>query len=342
MNDKDFLELLKKYEYSYKIGQIVRGLVVGYEGNNLLVDINTKACAVCTNYEIIIPKNENIKDLFKIGEEYEFAINSLEDEDGIYYLSHKKVALSKNIEILEEKLKNNEVVKGVIVNKTKGGIIVNVLGVKGFVPSSHLKINNEEIGQEIELKILSLDMSQNNFILSNKKIFDESYENAKREIFDTIELNMVVKGKVVRITDFGAFVDIGGVDGLLPLSQMSWNWIDNPNDILKCDDVINVEIIGIDNEKQRISLSLKSLDENPWEKAIGNIQEKQIVKGKVKRIKPFGAFVEVFPKVEGLLNKAQIQQYCLKYNKDLVCDDEINVIIKKFDAKNQKIVLEIE
>ena len=216
------------------------------------------------------------------------------------------------------------------------------MGIKGFVPSSQLKTNNETIGQEIELKILSIDMSQNNFILSNKKVYNDSMDNIKKEIFDTIELNMVVKGKVVRITDFGAFVDIGGIDGLLPLSQISWNWIDNPQDVLKCDDVLDVEIIGIDKDKQRISLSLKSLEENPWLNASDKIKEKDKIKGKVTRIKPFGAFIEVYPKVEGLLNKSQIQQYCLKYGKELTQDEEIDVTIKKFDPENQKINLEIE
>ena len=342
IDDKEYWELLGKYEYSYKIGNIIEGCVIGFEGNNLLIDINTKSCAICPQNEIFIPKDKNIKELFEIGEKYEFAINSQENEDGIYYLSHKKVALSKNIKILEEKFKNNETLTGTIVNLTKGGIIVNVMGIKGFVPSSQLKTNNETIGQEIELKILSIDMSQNNFILSNKKVYNDSMDNIKKEIFDTIELNMVVKGKVVRITDFGAFVDIGGIDGLLPLSQISWNWIDNPQDVLKCDDVLDVEIIGIDKDKQRISLSLKSLEENPWLNASDKIKEKDKIKGKVTRIKPFGAFIEVYPKVEGLLNKSQIQQYCLKYGKELTQDEEIDVTIKKFDPENQKINLEIE
>ena len=171
-------------------------------------------------------------------------------------------------------------------------------------------------------------------ILSENKAWVE-------ETLEKIELNMVVKGSVVRLTDFGAFIDIGGIDGLLPLSQMSWSWIDKPSDILKQGEVVEVEIIGIDREKQRISLSLKSLKENPWLKASETIKEKEITKGKVIALKPFGAFVEVFPSVEGLINKAQIKDYFKKYQKNLELNDEIEVLIKKFDFENQKINLEI-
>ena len=340
LSDDEFLKLLENYEYSYKVGKIIEGEIVAFEGNNLLIDINAKACAICLESEVLVPKNQNIKDIFKIGDKTEFVVNSPENEDGVYYLSHKKVAIGKNIEILEKAFKNDEIVKGVITSSVKGGVTVNVMGLKGFVPASQLK-DEDKIGSEIELKILSMDMSQNNFVLSNKKVYSDSIEDVRKEIFEKIELNMVVKGKVVRTADFGAFVDIGGVDGLLPLSQISWKWIDNPNDVLKNDEIIDVEIIGIDKDKQRLTLSLKSLEENPWLKAQEIIKEKEIVKGEVTRIKPFGAFVEVYPKVEGLLNKAQIQQYCAKYNKELSENTIVEVMIKKFDVENQKINLEI-
>ena len=152
---------------------------------------------------------------------------------------------------------------------------------------------------------------------------------------------MVVKGKIVRLTDFGAFVDIGGIDALLPLSQISWSWIEKPSDVLVLDDVIEVEIIGIDKDKQRVSLSLKTLQDNPWLDAQKEINVGQEIKGKVIALKPFGAFVEVFPKVEGLLSKAQCAQYLRKYEKEINLNDEIDVVIKKFDADNQKIVLDI-
>ena len=183
LSDKDFSELLEKYNYSFKVGNVVEGELIAFEGNNLLVDINAKASAVCLSNEILISKNQNVKDLFEIGKRYEFVINSQENEEGIFYLSHRKVALSKNIEILKEKFEQNEIVIGVVHNVVKGGLIVNVMGVKGFVPSSQLRNEEEKVGNEIELKILSLNMEQNNFILSSKKIYNDTLEVARKEIF---------------------------------------------------------------------------------------------------------------------------------------------------------------
>ena len=341
LSDKEFMELIEKYDYAFKLGDIIKGTVTGYEGKYVFVDINAKACAICPVNEVLLSDSQSVNDVLKQGESYDFIITSKENEDDVFFLSHKKVALYNNIKILEEKFKNDEIFTATITNIVKGGIVVNVLGIKGFVPQSQIKVENYDINDNIEVKILSLDMSKNNFILSNKKVYSEQLEASKKEVFDKIKTNMVVKGKVVRLTDFGAFVDIGGVDGLLPLSQISWSWIDSPSDVLKFDDIIDVEIISIDYEKQRVSLSLKSLEENPWKKASEVIEDKKIVKGKVTRIKPFGAFIEVYPKVEGLLNKAQIEQYNEKYQKQLEENDEIEVLIKRFDEENQKINLEV-
>ena len=341
ISDEEFLNLLERYNVSYKKGDLIKGVVVGYDGDDVLVDINAKTTALCPKSEVLLSKDENIKNILQKGESYEFIINYPQDEDGIFYLSHKKVALKQNAEALEEKFKNNETILGKITNLTKGGIIVNILGIKGFVPASQIKLDNYKAGDEIELKILTLEMNTNNFILSNKKVYEEEITKAKDETLEKVELNMVVKGKVVRLTDFGAFVDIGGIDGLLPLSQISWKWIDNPKDVLKLNDVIDVEIIGIDKEKQRISLSLKSLEENPWLKADDLIKEKEIMKGKVTSIKTFGAFIEIYPNIEGLLTKIQLKDYYKKHQKELKLNDEIDVLIKKFDSLNQKINLEI-
>lgn len=341
LNDVDFQELLEKYDYSYSTGDVVKGQVVSIEKDCVFVDIKSKANALCPISEVLLEKNQTLADVFKIGEEYDFMINSSQDENGIFYLSYKKVAICKNIEILKEKLENNETVIGTIINITKGGAIVSVMGVRGFVPLSHLKVENIQVGQEIELKVLTIDAKDNNFIFSNKKVYSEALEEVKKDILDKIELNMVIKGNVVRLTDFGAFIDIGGLDGLLPLSQISWGWIDNPADILKCGEKIDVEIIGIDKEKQRVSLSLRNLQENPWPKAQEFIKDKDILTGKITRIKPFGAFIEIYPKVEGLVNNKQLKEYSEKYNKTLNLNDEIKVKITRFDAQNQKINLEI-
>lgn len=341
ISDEEFLQLIEKYNVAFKKGDIIEGLITGFDGDNALVDIGAKTSAICPKQEIITSKDEDVKNILKTGETYEFMVNYPQDEDGIYYLSYKKVALKQNIEILNEKFKNNETLLGKISNLTKGGIMVNVMGLKGFMPLSQIKIDNYKPGDELELKIIAFDLEQNNFILSNKKVYEEEILNAKRETLEKVELNMVVKGKVVRLTDFGAFVDVGGIDGLLPLSQISWRWIDKPSDVLSLGDVIDVEIIGIDKEKQRISLSLKTLEENPWLEAVRVLQPETVVKGRITAIKTFGIFVEVYPKVEGLVSKAEFKEYLEKNKMQFKVDDEIEVVIKSFDADNQKIVLKV-
>ncbi len=342
ISNEQYQELIERYSYTFKEGDYIEGTIAGFEGNNALVDIGAKTLAICKEQEFLNVQNQNIKDVFKIGSKIKFVISSKEDENGVFYLSHRKVAIFDALEKIKEKFENNEIVTGTITSISKGGAIVNVSGVKGFVPLSHLKQENAKVGLDIELKILSIDTSKNDFILSNKKVYLDSIEEIRKEIFDKIEVGMVVKGEVVRLADFGAFIDIGGVDGLLPLSQMSWNWIDNPKDILELNDKIDVEIINIDKDMQRISLSIKTLKENPWLEAKDEIQENSIITGKVTRIKPFGIFVEIHKGVEGLLNKAQAKAIQAKLQKPLEIGDNIELTVKKFDIENRKIIFETQ
>ena len=217
-------------------------------------------------------------------------------------------------------------------------------GVRGFVPSSLLRAKDTDniVGQKIELKILSLDPAQNNFILSNKKVYSDAQEESKESMFTNLEVGQIVEGEVVRITDFGAFIDIGGMDGLLPLSQMSWRWVDHPSDVLSISDKIKVEIIGIDHDKQRVSLSLKNLEADPWIEAKEKISEGDKVEGTITRIKHFGAFVEVFPGVEALLPNNEVVEYQNKNNCILNAGDKIKTTILKFNPDDRRISLSID
>ena len=191
------------------------------------------------------------------------------------------------------------------------------------------------------MKILTLDAQQNNFILSNKKVYEDSVEEARKTIFSQIEAGQVVKGEVVRITDFGAFIDLGGIDGLLPLSQLSWRWIDHPTDILKVGDKIDVEVIAVDHDKQRVSLSLKNLEPDPWIEAEKQIKEGDKVEGTVTRLKHFGAFVEVFPGVEALLPHNEVVDYQNDSKSILQVGDKISTYILKFNPADKRIALSV-
>lgn len=342
--DDEFESLISQYDYRFQKGDLVKGIVCGYDSEGVIVDIGAKTSASCPDREARIDMSKPVNETLEKGQVYEFLIIREEDEDGKFMLSYKKVAMAYAWKELEALKEEDATVEGAVVSVVKGGVLVEVKGVRGFVPSSHLRAKDTEniVGEKIELKILSLDPAQNNFILSNKKVYSDALEETKENMFTNLEVGQVVKGEVVRITDFGAFIDIGGMDGLLPLSQMSWRWVDHPSDILKIADTINVEIIGIDHDKQRVSLSLKNLEADPWIEAKNKIKEGDKVEGTVTRIKHFGAFVEVFPGVEALLPNNEVVEYQNKNNCILAAGDKIKTTIIRFNPDDRRISLSIE
>lgn len=342
--DTEFESLLSKYDYSFQKGDLVRGIVCSYDSEGVIVDIGSKTAAMVPSREAKVNLDTPVDQTLKKGNEYEFLIIREEDEDGRFILSYKKVAMAYSWKELEELKAADATVEGTIVSVVKGGILVEVKGVRGFVPSSHLKVKmiDNIVGEKIDLKILTMDSQQGNFILSNRKIYAEEKEESRKDTLANIEVGKIVKGEVVRITDFGAFIDIGGVDGLLPLSQISWRWVDHPSDILKISDEIKVEIIGIDQEKQRVSLSLKNLEPDPWIEAKNQIKEGDKLEGIITRIKHFGAFVEVFAGVEALLPNNELVDYQNQTGNILKVGDKINTTILKFNPDDRRISLSIK
>lgn len=341
-SDLDFESLLEKYDYKFQKGDLVKGIICGFDSQGVMVDIGAKTIAVIPTYEAV-DKGVNPEDKFQKGQEGEFLIIKEEDEDGKFLLSKKKVDFAYAWKELEKAKADDETIMGTVVNVVKGGVLVEVSGVRGFIPSSQLRTRESdvEVGSKLELKILTLDAQQNNFILSNKKVYEDTAEEARKNIFSQIEAGQIVKGEVVRITDFGAFIDLGGIDGLLPLSQLSWRWIDHPTDILKVGDKIDVEVIAVDYDKQRVSLSLKNLEPDPWIEAEKQIKEGDKVEGTVTRLKHFGAFVEVFPGVEALLPHNEVVDYQNDSKNILQVGDKISTYILKFNPADKRIALSI-
>lgn len=338
----DFEELLKQYDYKFQKGDLVKGIVCGFDGQGVMVDIGAKTIAVVPTREAV-DKDENIEKKFEKGQEYEFLIIREEDEDGKFLLSRKRVDFAYAWKELEKAKDADETILGTIAGVVKGGVLVEISGVRGFVPSSQLRVKESdlEVGGKLELKILTLDAQQGNFILSNKKVYEDTATEVRKNVFSQIEPGQVVKGDVVRITDFGAFIDLGGIDGLLPLSQLSWRWIDHPTDILKVGDKIDVEVIAVDHDKQRVSLSLKNLEPDPWLEAEKNIKEGDKVEGTITRIKHFGAFVEVFPGVEALLPHSEVVEIQNQKDCILKVGDKIDTYILKFNPGDKRISLTV-
>lgn len=343
-SDSDFESLLIKYDYNFKKGDLVKGIVWAYDSEGVIIDIGSKTSAIVPIREVKSDNTEPVQSVLEKGKEYEFLIIKEEDDNGKFVLSRKKVDLAYSWKELEKIKEADETILGTVVSCVKGGVIVEILGIRGFVPSSHLRCKESEINvdDKIELKILTLDSQQNNFILSNKKVFAENVEDMKKTVFSQIEVGQVVKGDIVRIADFGAFIDIGGVDGLLPLSQISWRWVDHPADILKVGDKIDVEVIGVDHDKHRVSLSLKNLENDPWLEAEKQITEGDLREGIITRIKHFGAFVEVFPGVEALLPHGELLDYQNTNNCILKVGDKIKTAILKFNPTDKRISLSVK
>jgi small subunit ribosomal protein S1 len=343
-SDDEFEKLLSNYDYSFQKGDLVKGIVCSYDSSGVIVDIGAKTAAYVPMKEATLDKNTPVEEVLKKNLEYEFLIIREEDEDGRFMLSYKKVAMAYNWRELEKLKAEDAVVEGTVLSSVKGGVLVDVMGVRGFVPSSHLKLKVQDniIGEKLELKILTMDIQQGNFILSNRKVSADEKDENRQDLFESLEVGQVVKGEVVRITDFGAFIDIGGIDALLPLSQISWRWVDHPSDILKVGDVVNVEVIVIDNDKKRISLSLKNLEADPWAEAKDKIHDGDKIEGTITRIKHFGAFVEVFPGVEALLPNNELTEYQNQNNVILNVGDKIQTTILKFNPDDRRISLSIK
>ena len=342
-SDEDFEALLSKYDYKFKRGDIVHGVVCAYESDGAIVDIGSKSTAFVPSYEVSSDRKAKAEDVLEKNTEYEFLITQDADENGKFTLSYKRVAAAHTWTELEKIKEADETIAATITQIVKGGIIVDISGVQGFIPQGQLCARETvaTAGDKIEVKILSLDKSQNNLILSNKKVFETNMAETRKNVFSQVEVGQVVKGEVVRITDFGAFVNVGGVDCLLPLSQISWKWVEHPTDLLKVGQEINVEIIDVDHDKQRISLSLKNTEPDPWIKAEEELKEGDIKEGIVTRVKPFGAFVEVLPGVEALLPQSAVSAFQNKSGKMLAAGDKIDTKIDKLNPKDKRISLSL-
>ncbi len=340
--EQQFATLLEKFDYGFKRGDIIKGQTIRHEARGALVDIGAKTLAFIPNKEISTPYPEDMNEALPKGEELDFYILREDTDEEKFVLSRKRVYQAQTWGKLKEAFENDEVIDCSVSNVVKGGLLVDVRGLRGFVPSSHLRVRESFeslLGKELPLKILSLDQAQNNIILSHRKVVAEQLAEQRKDLFSNLEVGSLVEGEVVRLTEFGAFIDLGGVDGLLPLSQMSWRWVEHPSDILKVADKVKVEVIGIDLEKQRVSLSIKSQYEDPWTQVGKELALGDKVEGTITRLKHFGAFVEVFPGVEALLPSRDLAEHETELDKKLDTGETIAVYIVKFSPGERRISL---
>ena len=337
-----FAQLLDgKFDYSFKRGSLVSGTVISWDANYAYVDIGAKTNALLPLKELM-NKGDSFTEELALGDTREFYLLKEEDNESQLTLSLRRVAVAHTWKSLQEAMDKEELVDCAVSAVVKGGLLVDVRGLRGFVPSSHLKNRNnleDLIGQTLQFKILAVDSLRNNIILSHRKVEADNAREQRKELFARLEVGSTKEGKVVRITDFGAFVDLGGIDGLLPLSQMSWRWVEHPSDVLAIGDEVKVEVIGVDVERQRVSLSVKSLLKDPWVEVAETFTLGSKVEGKLTRLKQLGAFVEIFPGVEALLPAKELNDYEQANGERLEVAAIVNPYIVKFQPEERRISL---
>ena len=343
----EFEKLLQEsFKYKFEQGDIVTGNVVRIERDGILVDVGGKSEGFVPIKELSNMPIDSPNDVVKESDRLEFYILREENENGQLTLSLKRVAQARGWVQLEQQKKSDETIRAKISAVVKGGVVVDVYGLRGFVPASQLRVKGttpeELIGMEIPMKILETDTKRNKLILSQRLAVQEEKAAQREKILSTLEANVEVTGEVVRIADFGAFIDLGGLDGLLPISEISWERVSHPSDVLKVGDMVTTRVLKVDRDKGHISLSLKQMQPDPWKEIENKFQEGQVLNGTVRKIQSFGAFVQIYPGVDALLPTVEMsEQPNVKPEEVVQVGQEVKAIIKKFSPKEHKISLSL-
>lgn len=337
----EFEQLLEEsFAKSNSVADIVEGTVIKKESEGYLVSVKG------AKMEAFLPNKELSEgEELEVGDIREFYVLKEENNEDAMQLSLKRIAYAQAWAQLNDAKIQGDTILAKVVSTVKGGVLVDVADLKGFIPSSQLRTGTPFEGlvdTKIEVKVLEADPKKNKLILSQRQAVAEQRDQVVDNVLSSLEEGQVVSGNVVRITDFGAFVDINGIDGLLPISEISWQRIKHPSDVIALGDTIEVKIIKIDNELKRISLSLKRMGENPWQQIEGQFEEGQTVKGTVNKVTTFGAFINIFPGVEALLPVAEMSEETVNPFNMFKVGDEIDVLIKKFTPKEHRIALSVK
>ncbi len=291
-------------------GDLIDGTVVKIEHDDVLVDIGFKSEGVIPARELSIRKDADPSEVVSLGDKLAALVLQKEDKDGRLILSKKRAEYERAWIQVEEKFKAGEVVTGEVIEVVKGGLILDV-GLRGFLPASLVDLRRVKdltayLGTEIEARVIEMDRNRNNVVLSRRVLLEEGRKNERAEILEKLSKGMRLKGTVSSIVDFGAFVDLGGIDGLIHISELSWSHVNHPSEVVKVGEEVEVEVLDVDLQRERISLGLKQTTEDPWTKLVETYPVGTIVDGKVTKIVPFGAFIELGANVEGLVHISEM------------------------------------
>lgn len=328
---------------------VVTGTVVKINSDEVMVDVGGKSEGVIPIKELSFQKDPDVEEIVKVGDEIQVMVIKMENNEGHMVLSKKRADQEKAMDELQQKFENGEVIEAKVVSDVKGGVIVDI-GARGFVPASHLDTKYVDdiksfVGNTYRFKIIEFDPNPENrkIILSRRAVLEEEEKAAREAFWTNIEEGQILKGRVQRIANFGAFVDLGGVDGLLHISEMGWGRVKQPTDVVSVGDEIEVYVLNADREKGKISLSLKKLIANPWDNAAEKYPAGTVVTGKVVRIAPFGAFVALEDGVDGLVHISQIAwEHVDKVEDALAIGQEVQVKVLEVDEDRKRISLSIK
>jgi small subunit ribosomal protein S1 len=331
----------------FEEGDVVSGEVVRIDKDEVLVDIGYKSEGVIPAGELSIRRSVDPADEVSLGEHVDALVLTKEDQEGRLLLSKKRARFEKAWRRIEAAAESGEPVEGLVIEVVKGGLILD-LGVRGFLPASLVDIRrvhnlDEFRGQTLECKVIELNRSRNNVVLSRRAVLEEERKEVREQILGRLRPGMVVEGKISNIVDFGAFVDLEGIDGLIHISELSWSHVNHPSEVLSIGETVRVKVLDIDRERQRISLGLKQTQEDPWQRVLNEYRVGDALEGKVTKVVAFGAFVEIVPGVEGLVHISELADHHVETPGEVVQPgQEVWVRILEIDEERRRISLSVK
>ena len=343
-------ELIPDYDSTFpeiKEGEVVHGTVVRVDKDEVLVDIGYKSEGVIPVAELSIRRSVNPADEVGLGDEVDALVLTKEDADGRLILSKKRARFELAWKTIERAAESGEPVDGRVIEVVKGGLILD-LGVRGFLPASLVDIRrvqdlDEFLGQTLKCKVIELNRSRNNVVLSRRAMLEEERKEARQAILDKLNPGDVVEGQISNIVDFGAFVDLDGMDGLIHISELSWTHVNHPSEVLEIGQDVKVQVLDIDRDRQRISLGLKQTQPDPWQQVVERHGQDDVVEGKVTKVVTFGAFVEILPGVEGLVHISELAAHHVENPREVVSQgDTVKVLILEIDAERRRLSLSMK
>ncbi len=328
-------------------GDIVSGKVVRIDKDEVLVDIGYKSEGVIPVAELSIRKSVSTADEVQLGEEIDALVMQKEDADGRLILSKKRARFEKAWKRIEEAFESGQPVAGTVIEVVKGGLILD-LGVRGFLPASLVDIRRvqdlqEYVTQELSCRVIEMNRNRNNVVLSRRAVLEEERKEVRQQIIDELNVGDIVTGTISNIVDFGAFVDLDGIDGLIHISELSWTHINHPSEVLQVNQEVKVKVLDIDRDRQRISLGLKQTQEDPWQKIVSEHRIGDVVDGRVTKIVAFGAFVEIYAGIEGLVHISELANRHVERPDEVVSvNQHVKVKVIEIDSDRRRLSLSIK